>query len=259
MKSDKNQEKIYIPLIRDFKLQTTNLYKKVWVNKTADFSGLFIPHVFDDYYNAKTKLFFIGQDTYGWPELEKTYALSEKDYLVENNKWPVSVDTTLEWTNPYTFWNFVNRVQLAFNGEKYDIKKNLSTSQYKALNQLGWGNIYSLEILETIKKYGDEFYHSFDHSIYSELLSKSQNISKLKNIINAFNPDYVIVLAWKYVEDWYLDGLDARYIPSESIDNLLSVYKLSNGAKVLWTYHPQALCRKRQDLEELIEIFMKRK
>lgn len=88
---------------------------------------------------------------------------------------------------------------------------------------------------------------------------KSQNISKLKNIINAFNPDYVIVLAWKYVEDWYLDGLDARYIASESIDNLLSVYKLSNGAKVLWTYHPQALCRKSQDLEELIEIFMKRK
>ena len=61
MKSDKNQEKIYIPLIRDFKLQTTNLYKKVWGNKTADFSGLFIPHVFDDYYSAKTKLFFIKQ------------------------------------------------------------------------------------------------------------------------------------------------------------------------------------------------------
>ena len=131
MRPDKNQEKIYIPLIRDFKNQTADLYKKVWINKTADFSGLFIPHVFDDYYSAKTKVFFIGQDTYGWSELEKTYTLSEKDYLVENNKWPKSIDVTLEWTNPYTFWNFVNRLQLAFNGEKYDSLQNLSSSQRK--------------------------------------------------------------------------------------------------------------------------------
>ena len=131
MRPDKNQEKIYIPLIRDFKNQTADLYKKVWINKTADFSGLFIPHVFDDYYSAKTKVFFIGQDTYGWSELEKNYTLSEKDYLVENNKWPESIDVTLEWTNPYTFWNFVNRLQLAFNGEKYDSLQNLSSSQRK--------------------------------------------------------------------------------------------------------------------------------
>lgn len=259
MKTDKNQEKIYAPLIREFKNQTYDLYKKLWKNKTADLSGLFIPHVFDDYYNAKTKVFFIGQDTYGWPELEKTYNWSEKDYLAENNKWPESVDTTLEWTNPYTFWNFVNRVQLAFNDEKYDSLQNLSSSQRKILNQVGWGNIYSLEILETIAKYGEEFNQSFDHSVYSDLLKKTQTISRLKNVIEAFHPDYIVILAWKYVEDWYLEGLDAQFIVEESIDNLLSVYKLNNGTKILWTYHPQALCRKSQDLEELIKIFLDRK
>lgn len=259
MRPDKNQEKIYVPLIRDFKNQTADLYKKMWINKTADFSGLFIPHVFDDYYSAKTKVFFIGQDTYGWSELEKTYTLSEKDYLVENNKWPKSIDVTLEWTNPYTFWNFVNRLQLAFNGEKYDSLQNLSSSQRKILNQLGWGNIYSLEILETIAKYGEEFNQSFDHSIYSDLLKRTQDISKLKNVIDAFHPDYVVILAWKYVEEWYLDGLDAHFIAEESIDNLLSVYILNNGTKVLWTYHPQALCRKSQNLDELIKIFQDRK
>ena len=86
MNTDKNQEKIYIPLIQDFKKQTLDLYEKVWINKTSDFSGLFIPHVFDNYYSAKTKVFFIGQDTYEWLELEKIYDLSEKDYLAENNK-----------------------------------------------------------------------------------------------------------------------------------------------------------------------------
>ena len=259
MRPDKNQEKIYVPLIRDFKNQTADLYKKVWINKTADFSGLFIPHVFDDYYSAKTKVFFIGQDTYGWSELEKTYALSEKDYLVENNKWPESIDVTLEWTNPYTFWNFVNRLQLAFNGEKYDSLQNLSSSQRKILNQLGWGNIYSLEIPETIAKYGEEFNRSFDHSIYSDLSKRTQDISKLKNVIAAFHPDYVVILAWKYVEDWYLEGLDAHFIAEESIDNLLSIYKLNSGTKVLWTYHPQALCRKSQDLDDLIKIFLGKK
>lgn len=259
MKTDKNQEKIYAPLIRDFKNLTSNLYKKLWKNKTADLSGLFIPHVFDDYYNAKTKVFFIGQDTYGWLELEKTYIWSEKDYLAENNKWPESVDTTLKWTNPYTFWNFVNRLQLAFNDEKYDSLQNLSSSQRKILNQVGWGNIYSLEILETIAKYGEEFNQSFDHSVYSDLLKNTQKISKLKNVIDAFHPDYILILAWKYVDDWYLEGLDAQYIANESIDNLLSVYKLNNGTKVLWTYHPQALCRKKQNLEELIQIFLTRR
>lgn len=259
MRADLNQEKIYIPLIKDFKNHTVNLYKNLWINKDADLSGLFIPHVFDDYYNAKTKVFFIGQDTYGWPELEKTYNWSEKDYLKENNIWPESIDNTLEWTNPYTFWNFVNRVQLAFNGEKYDSLQNLSSSQCKILNQLGWGNIYSLEILETIAKYGEGFNKSFNHDIYSELLKKTQNISKLKNVIDAFHPDYIVILAWKYVEDWYLEGLEVRFIENESIDNLLSVYRLSNGTKIFWTYHPQALCRKRQDLDELIKLFLNRK
>lgn len=259
MRTDKNQEKIYIPLIKDFKKQTLDLYKKVWINKTSEFSGLFIPHVFNDYYSAKTKVFFIGQDTYEWLALEKIYYLSEKAYLAENNKWPESIDATLEWTNPYTFWHFVNRLQLAFNGEKYDTLQNLSLRQRKVLNQLGWGNIYSLEILETISKYGDEFNQSFNPTIYADLFNRAQNISKLKNVIDAFHPDYVIILAWQYVEDWYLEGLDAQFIAEESIDRLLCVYKLNNGPKILWTYHPQALCRKSQNLDELIKIILDRR
>lgn len=259
MKTDKNQEKIYVPLIQDFKKQTLDLYKNIWINKTSDLSGLFIPHVFDDYYCAKTKVFYIGQDTYEWLDLEKTYNLSEKDYLAENNKWPASIDITLEWTNPYTFWHFVNRIQLAFNGEKYDTLKRLSSSQRKVLNQLGWGNIYSLEILKTIGKYGDLFNKSFDHSIYADLLKRTLNISKLKNVIDAFHPNYIIILGWQYVEDWYLEGLGAQFIAEKSIDNLLSVYELNNGTNVLWTYHPQALCRKGQNLDELIKIILDRR
>ena len=152
----------------------------------------------------------------------------------------------------------MNRTQLALNGEKYDSLQNISESQRKILNQLGWGNIFSLELPETIVKYGVEFNKSFDHSVYSELLKSTQKISKLKNIIEAFHPDYVVILAWKYVEDWYLDGLDAKYIAEESIDNLLRVYKLNNGTKVFWTYHPQALCRKSQNLDELIRMFIDR-
>lgn len=254
MREDKNQRKIYSPLINDFKNQTKNLYKKLWIKKQDDLSGLFIPHVFNDYYKAGIRYFYIGQDTYNWTGLAKVYRLNENEYLKENNDWPNTIDSTLEWTNPYTFWNFVNKMQLAFNDEKYDSLNNLSVSQRLVLNQLGWGNLYSLEVFETIKKYGDEFYKSFDHAVYSDLLEKSKSISKLKNIIDAFDPDYLIILAWQYVEEWYFQDLDVQFIESESIPNLLSIYKIRNtNKKILWTYHPQSLCRKSQDLNDLIK------
>lgn len=260
MKKDRNQEKVYIPLLREFKNNTQDLYKNLWISRGEDLSGVFIPHVFDDYYNAKTKVFFIGQDTYGWTGLEQTYSLSEEKYLAENNKWPDSIDTILEWTNPYTFWNFAARVQLALNGYRPSDLSNLSTSQRTVINQIGWGNLYSLEIPETVAKYGEDFNASFDHGKYSELLKATQKISKLKNVIDAFKPDYVVILAWKYVEDWLFEGLNVRHLQDESIPELLSVYEIAGvGTKIFWTYHPQALCRKSQDLEALISLFLNRK
>ena len=139
MLEDKNQEKIYLPLIESFKNQTSELYKKLWLKKTPDIdlSGLFIPHVFDAYYEAKRKFFYIGQDTYYWTPLSNVYNLNGVEYLKKNNEWPESIDKTLEWTKPYDFWNFVNRLQLAFNDEKFDSLQNLVDSQRSLLNQLG--------------------------------------------------------------------------------------------------------------------------
>lgn len=254
MKIDPNQEKIYIPLIKDFKSQTENIYKNIWLERKSDLSGLFIPHVFDNYYDSNIKIFYIGQDTYEWLGFENLYKVSEKDYLKKNNYWPQSIDEILKCNNPYTFWNFVSKLHLALNGEKYDSFQKLSNQQKNILNQLGWGNIYSLEIPTTIRKYGEDFCNSFDKYAYSELLEGSKNISKLKNVINTFKPDYVVILCWKYVENWYLDGLGAEFVEEESIANLLCVYKLKySNTKILWTYHPQALCRKSQDLNELIK------
>lgn len=261
MNEDKNQEKIYQPLIESFKKQTSNLYKKLWVKKSSDIdlSGLFIPHVFDDYYNAEKRIFYIGQDTYYWTSLSDVYSLNSTDYLMKNNAWPESVDKTLEWTRPYDFWNFVNRLHLVLNDEQCDGLQNLVSPQRHLLNQLGWGNIYSLETFGTIKKYGEEVTNAFDFSVYSMMFEEAKKISNLKNIMDAFNPDYVVILAWQDVEEWYFKDLNVRYIEEESIEHLLSVYELENSRKkILWTYHPNALRFKGQDLGELMNILRSR-
>lgn len=264
------QASIYIPLIEGFVKDTKSLHDHLWIDKKGDvdLSGIFIPHTLPDYDNADLKIFYVGQDTYYWTSLNNVYCMDAKSYLENNNKWPPSIDTLLDWRNPYTFWHFVNRIQLAFNGLKYSNLNNLDNTQRRSLSQIGWGNIFSLEILDTIKKYDDEIKKNygvklteiFDKKIYAKMLEYTKKISKLKNIIDVYSPDYVIILAWKFVEDWFWEGLDYQYIENESIDSLLSCYRLRcSNAKVLWTYHPQALCRKRQNLDELIKIMLDRK
>lgn len=261
MYADKNQEKIYVPLIESFKKQTSDLYKKLWISKSSDIdlSGLFIPHVFEDYYKARKKIFYIGQDTYYWTPLSNVYNLTETEYLMKNNDWPESIDKTLEWTRPYDFWNFVNRLHLVLNDEECDNLQNLGASQRSILNQIGWGNIYSLETFKTIKKYGEDVSNAFDNSVYSIMFEEAKKVSSLNHVIEAFNPDYIVILAWQDVEEWYFKGLNVRYIAEKSIENLLSVYEIENsGKKILWTYHPNALRFKGQDLGGLTNILKDR-
>lgn len=256
-----NQEKIYLPLIKEFKEQTETLYKNyLWIEKSNDLSGLFIPHVLDEYKVSRKKVFYIGQDTYEWIPLGNLYEKMEENYLLENNTWPLSTDDILKLSkNKYTFWNFVSKIQLAINGEQYNDLKNLCDSKKKVLNQLGWGNLYSLERFSTIRKYEETFIKSFNHKIYKKLLKKSKDISKLKNILKAYEPNYVVILAWQNVKNWYFDGIEAEFIKEESMERLLAVYNVKEtNAKIFWTYHPQALCRKKQDLNNLIEIILKR-
>ena len=254
------QEKIYLPLIQSFKTENIDLYKNnLWIKPAAqtDFSGLFIPHyISKEYESLEKKIFFVGQDTYEWVPLANVFNLSENDYLIKNNSWPNNSKEILKWINPYTFWNFVCKLQLSMNGFASDLSA-IDEQKERLLNGIGWGNLYSLELPETIRKYGEEFNSLFDHNIYNRLLESSCNISKLKYILDAFKPDYVVILAWKYVENWYFDELEVEYIENECIPDLLSCYKINN-TKVFWTYHPQALCRKSQDLNELTNYIINR-
>ncbi len=61
-----------------------------------------------------------------------------------------------------------------------------------------------METFDTIKKEGIESNKDFDSFVYSELLNESKKLSKLKNILEAFNPDYIVILAWKDVENGIL-------------------------------------------------------
>lgn len=259
------QEQIYIPLINEFKENTKDLYEhNLWKNKHKDLSGLFIPHVFENYNNATNKIFYIGQDTYNWIDLKETYSLTAEQYLEKNNNWPktikVALNNTDSYYRPYSFWNFVSKLQLAFNNEKYDSLLDLSSTKETVLNQLGWGNIFSLEKLCTIEKYGNVFASTFDKDIYKKLLNASKKISRIKNIMDAFNPNYIIILAWQEVEKWLFGELEYEFNRNESIEELLSVYNIKNSStKILWTYHPRALCWKKQKPDELIKILIDRK
>ena len=78
--------------------------------------------------------------------------------------------------------------------------------------------------------------------------------------MDAFNPNYIIILAWQEVEKWLFGELEYEFNRNESIEKLLSVYNIKNSStKILWTYHPRALCWKEQKPDELIKILIDRK
>jgi hypothetical protein len=135
------------------------------------------------------------------------------------------------------------------------------------LNEIGYGNLYSIETPNTITKRKDVY--EDDKVVwdlinnveqYNAIREAAKPFETLKSMIEAYNPDYVFVLSWIEKNDFF-EGTDYKWQKDFFKEDLeekkyRAVY-LSNqyNTKVIWSLHPNALKFKgfkKEDTDELI-------
>lgn len=206
--------------------------------------GPFIPYAMPGYASAAVKIFYIGRDTYGW--VDKS-ALTEafdngimSDYLAANSciVTPEKLTGNTSWTsNPTSFWGFVTRLHLLISTGKYRERTDMLDDAGKtALSQIGYGNLNSIELPETL---GDAWNTISPVSSYWSIRKEARRFEKIKLILDTFAPDCIFILSWTDRDDIF-DGLNVNWHQEWYKDDLLALYTVEGyDTKIIWTAHPR--------------------
>jgi hypothetical protein len=227
----------YLPLLKDFCDKTFSLYEGVYDQ------GPFIPYVMSNYCNAPTKIMYIGRDTYYWEPFEtlrKAYLDENLDNYLEANIRCVTTDKMLAWkNNSGSFFNMIDKLHLLLRTGKYfsDIT-TIATAEKELLEEIGYGNLYSIEIPQTItKRYENDNYRPPKE--YWEICDAAKPFETLKSMIEAYSPDYIFIFSWIDKEDDFFEGTDYTQQKEWYEDGFRAVYTSKQyHAKVIWTLHP---------------------
>lgn len=228
----------YKPILEQFIKENKQLYVESgypW--------GLFIPYVFPNYKNASLKIFYVGRDTYYWTKRDvmlESFDRNDLERYFSENASAVYLDKCIKWGNGSgAFWSFVNKLHLYIRtGEIKDLNF-LSEDDKAILQEVGYGNINSMELNQTLLNNEGWSVEDFDFDKLYSLRVQSKMFDKISHIINAYHPDVVIILNWDNYADYYLDEFDFIWQKNLYIDSKQAVY-LSDETKtkVIWSSHP---------------------
>lgn len=248
----------YLPLLKDFCNKTLPLYDKGYDQ------GPFIPYTMPKYESAPVKIMYVGRDTYYWEPIEtlkEAYKESRlEDYLDANTKC-VDVNKMLTWkNNSGSFWNFANKLHLLIRtGQLVSDITTISEEQKDILEEIGYGNLYSIELLETLRKRYEEP-GLLPTTEYHSICEAAKPFESLKTMIEAYQPDYIFVLSWIEKPDFF-DGTDFQWQKDWYTDcekKYRAVYLSKQyKTKVIWSLHPNAMWRKglcKEDTDNLIRF-----
>ncbi len=216
--------------------------------------GPFLPHTMPEYENANLKVFYIGQDTYGWKD--KSHLLDSyrnnklEDYIALNNS-VISPELMLEsGNNGGSFWGFVTKLHIELiTGEYLADINNISDSQKRLINQLGYSNLYSIELQTTLQKEG--VWDGINSSLYHKICEAGKKLNKLKDILDMYHPDIIFILTWQDNDDVF-DGLETDCIQEMYEDKFRSIYTIKGyDTKIVWTCHPTSFKFKSTNAKEM--------
>ena len=252
----KNQEKIYLPLLEKF-------CSEIVQNKNLnDIPEVFVPIAMPNYIDAEKKIFYCGSDTFGWGEMSNLMEFFKdndlKNYLTENNKW-LTPEGIIKHSNnnPASFWGLVIRLHLMIKTKQLKSLSNLTDEDINHLNDIGYGNIYSIEHQKILKKRG--VWENIDKYVYDDIKSKSCMFDHLKLILNCFNPDIVFIFTWdeSKEEDIFLD-LKPEWNEVDFKKGIISTYTIEGyKTKLIWCLHPNRLRFKSMNADELINEILR--
>lgn len=251
-----NQLKTYLPLLEEFCRQN---------EKTIEDSVYpyipFLPVAFNNYEKSDLKIFYVGIDTYYWIEgisnLLDCYRTHTLATILDVNNNEVTPNRILhDWySNKGRFWEFVCKLHLYIRSGKIlsnDDLRRLSPDEVELIGEIGWGNMNSIELKKTLKK--EERWNVIDASKYSLLKKSSEDIiDPIKNLILAYNPDYIILMGWGESEEQVFKGLDYEPIDEFYVSGIRALYTTKDfKAKIVWTSHPSRFSFLKTNQDEMI-------
>lgn len=245
----------FLPLVEDFCKAAEEIGSEGYPRH-----GLFVPYTFENYQTAQHKIFYVGRDTYCWikfDEMMKDYINSSLNKYLDKNSNVVTVQgdncdlsdthSLKGWNinNKWDFWRYSQKLHLYITRGLKDIDiTKLTAEEYDSIEQMGYGNLNCIEHDRTLKniKYADGTCWELigDKSKFYELKLVSRKLDRIKHILDAYNPDLIIIMNWEDRMDIF-EGLEVNEIKDFYIDKLRSVYEIPQyNTKVIWTNHPGA-------------------
>lgn len=214
-----------------------------------------LPFVYPKYWESKMRIFYIGRDTYGWGAGDGNFSYffckyDERDFggYMDKNSSVLRTESRIgEWAGcTGSFWHVVNLLHLRIRFGRIADLNNLSVEEKDALDEIGYGNLNSIEIPQTLQKEG--CWERIDKDKYWAIKNASNKfLDKYKLLLDAYAPQISIITSWSGDEASYFEGLRYERIVDETEGKLkVWVYKVSNGNQdsiVIWTCHPSYLPR----------------
>lgn len=241
----------FLPRLKEFTAKTLDSYECGYPY------GPFIPYTFGLYQSSPLKIFYVGKDTYYWEEYQSLVSQDKAplldNYLFQNSQC-VDVNSSLNWkNNSGSFWNMVDKLHLMIRtGEYYPDILKIGEKEKQILEEIGYGNLYSIELPETLKK--EECWTELKslHQ-YAEIRKEAHVFENLKTLIDAYNPDMVFVFGWVEKDDFF-DGTEFTWIEPLYEEGFRSVFLSENcKTKVIWTSHPRRFSFLGTNTEEMVK------
>lgn len=238
----------YLPILREY-------YRKFWDKK--ELSGYdqesFVPYVFGRYIQSPLRIFYIGRDTYYWCKAREMKSMPSdldiQNYLRENAD-SMGVEKIPSWGNATSFWGTVTRLQLLIRTGKYcsDIT-SLSNKLWSIVEEVGYGNLNSLELESTIKQKQET--EIVDKSLFAQMHDCAYNLTLLSGIMKAYSPDICIVLTCTG-DDSELYELGYKRLADFDEAPFRAIYINDDSGKiVIWSNHPSNYSWKQTNMEEM--------
>jgi len=237
--------------------------------------AIFFPYTFGNYFNMKRKIFYMGRDPYGWIWKENMFNNPSK-YLDEYmdldtyEKKPVldsdgfetgivNINRLLFWKkqhrNPGVFWGLIPKLHYYLQTGKKDLDLSKLTEEEKSIIEgIGYSNFYSIEVPESLKNPYDNWWSEIDKNAYYELKKECEKqIDPLRNLLDAYPIDYLIIFSWEDNISNFRGDLDLKKI--YSFDNTVEAYSINGyDTKIIWTSHPRALHRQSCNNESIMNL-----